>query len=40
MGLSICRSIIVRHGGKISATNNVDRGASFLIKLPVMREGL
>lgn len=34
MGLSICRSIVQAHDGRIWADNNPDRGATFFIMLP------
>ena len=37
MGLSIARTIIEAHGGKISAENQRDGGASFRIRLPLVR---
>ena len=34
LGLSICRSIIERHGGRLWSTANVPRGAIFQFTLP------
>lgn len=35
MGLSISRSIIEAHGGRVEARNNPDRGATFYFTIPV-----
>ena len=39
MGLSISRSIIDAHGGRLWAENNVDQGATFRFTLPVASDG-
>jgi len=35
LGLSICKGIIEAHGGQITAQNNPDRGATFMITIPL-----
>ncbi len=39
MGLSICRSIVETHGGRIWASSEGDRGSIFSVKLPAYKAG-
>jgi two-component system, LuxR family, sensor kinase FixL len=38
MGLSICRTIVLAHDGRIGVSNNPDGGATFEVELPITRE--
>ena len=40
MGLSICRSIIKAHGGRMWATPNLPHGAVFQLTLPQSRKSI
>ena len=35
LGLSVCRTIIAAHRGKLWATNNAEGGATFHFTLPI-----
>jgi signal transduction histidine kinase len=38
LGLYICKNIIEKHGGKIWAENNQDKGATFSFTVPIKQE--
>ena len=38
MGLSICRSLVSSHGGRLWGERRVERGAAFHIALPVAQQ--
>ena len=39
MGLSICRTLVTSHGGRLWAERRAERGAAFHVALPLAREG-
>ena len=38
LGLSLVYGIVENHGGTITAANNLDKGASFIIRLPLAKD--
>ncbi len=40
LGLTVCRTIIYAHGGRLWVTNNAERGATFQFTLPANEEGI
>jgi signal transduction histidine kinase len=39
LGLAICRSIVAAHGGRVLASNNAERGATFSVLIPAASTG-
>jgi two-component system sensor kinase FixL len=39
MGLSICRTLVTSHGGRLWGERRLDRGAAFYVALPLAKEG-
>lgn len=38
LGLAICKAVILAHNGSIQAKNNPDKGASFIVTIPLEKE--
>jgi signal transduction histidine kinase len=39
MGLAICKKIVERHNGSISAKSKLGEGATFIVILPIDQRG-
>jgi signal transduction histidine kinase len=39
LGLSICKEIVERHGGRITISSDLGKGTTFIVWLPVAKEG-
>jgi signal transduction histidine kinase len=40
LGLAICRSIVQQHGGRMWVESVLGEGSTFLLSLPLLREGV
>jgi two-component system sensor kinase FixL len=38
LGLSICRTLVTSHGGRLWAERRAERGAAFYVALPVVKQ--
>ncbi|MDX1387209.1 MAG: ATP-binding protein, partial [bacterium] len=39
MGLTLCKKIVERHGGKISVKSQLGKGTTFIVELPLAGKG-
>jgi signal transduction histidine kinase len=37
IGLAVCKKIVERHGGEITARGEMGKGSTFIVKLPILQ---